>query len=96
MKDRALINISMERIDTLFSEAMKTDNIELSRRYIKIMEKIGMRMNITVDRRIKRMYCKICKTPYKNISVTVKNKMVMVHCPYCGSIRRIPINKQKK
>ena len=96
MKDRALINISMERIDTLFSEAMKTDNIELSRRYIKIMEKIGMRMNITFDRRIKRMYCKICKTPYKNISVTVKNKMVMVHCPYCGSIRRIPINKQKK
>ncbi|WMT51951.1 MAG: ribonuclease P [Ferroplasma sp.] len=96
MKDRMLINISLERINTLFSEAMKTDNIELSRRYIKIMEKIGMRMNITVDKNIKRMYCKICKTPYRNISVKVKNKMVLIHCPYCGNIRRIPLDKEEK
>jgi ribonuclease P protein subunit RPR2 len=96
MKDKMLTDISRERINTLFSEAMKTDNIELSRRYIKIMERIGMRMNITVDKHIKRMYCKACKTPYKNISLTVKNKMVMIHCPYCGTIRRIPVDKHKK
>ncbi len=95
MKDKALINISRERIRTLFSEAMKTDNIELAKRYISIMEKIGMRMNIIVDRGIKRMYCKKCKAPYKHISVTVKNKTVIIHCSYCGNIRRIPFNKQK-
>ncbi len=96
MKDRALINISRERINTLFAEAMKADDVKLARRYIEIMEKIGMRMNIIVEGDIKRRYCKKCKAPYKNISVTLKNKMVFVHCPYCGDIRRIPITKGEK
>ncbi|EQB73447.1 MAG: hypothetical protein AMDU4_FER2C00073G0093 [Ferroplasma sp. Type II] len=95
MKDQALIKISRERIDTLFNEAKNTENINLARRYIRLMEKIGMRMNITIDRTIKRSYCKNCKAPYKEIRISLKNKMIVVHCPYCGDIRRIPFKKQK-
>ncbi|MCL4310816.1 MAG: ribonuclease P [Candidatus Thermoplasmatota archaeon] len=95
MKDQALIKISRERIDTLFNEAKNTENIDLARRYIRLMEKIGMRMNITIDRTIKRSYCKNCKAPYKDIRISLKNKMIVVHCPYCGDIRRIPFKKQK-
>ncbi|HII82752.1 MAG TPA: ribonuclease P [Ferroplasma sp.] len=95
MKDQALIKISRERIDTLFNEAKNTENINLARRYIRLMEKIGMRMNITIDRTIKRSYCKNCKAPYKDIRISLKNKMIVVHCPYCGDIRRIPFKKQK-
>lgn len=95
MKDQALIKISRERIDTLFNEAKNTENIDLARRYIRLMEKIGMRMNITIDRTIKRSYCKNCKAPYKEIRISLKNKMIVVHCPYCGDIRRIPFKKQK-
>ena len=96
MKDQALIKISRERIDTLFNEAKNTENINLARRYIRLMEKIGMRMNITIDRTIKRSYCKNCKAPYKDVRISLKNKMIVVHCPYCGDIRRIPFKKQKK
>ena len=39
MKDQALIKISRERIDTLFNEAKNTENINLARRYIRLMEK---------------------------------------------------------
>ena len=95
MKDQALIKISRERIDTLFNEAKNTENIDLARRYIRLMEKIGMRMNITIDRTIKRSYCKNCKAPYKDVRISLKNKMIVVHCPYCGDIRRIPFKKQK-
>ncbi len=95
MKDQTLIKISRERIDTLFNEAKNTENIDLARRYIRLMEKIGMRMNITIDRTIKRSYCKNCKAPYKDIRISLKNKMIVVHCPYCGDIRRIPFKKQK-
>ena len=95
MKDQALIKISRERIDTLFNEAKNTENINLARRYIRLMEKIGMRMNITIDRTIKRSYCKNCKAPYKDVRISLKNKMIVVHCPYCGDIRRIPFKKQK-
>ena len=95
MKDQTLIKISRERIDTLFNEAKNTENINLARRYIRLMEKIGMRMNITIDRTIKRSYCKNCKAPYKEIRISLKNKMIVVHCPYCGDIRRIPFKKQK-
>lgn len=93
MKDRVLINISKERMQTLFNEAENTENIALARRYIKLMEKIGMRMNITVDTSIKHSYCKNCKTPYKNPGIKLKNRMVQVRCPYCGEIRRIPFKK---
>ena len=95
MKDQTLIKISRERIDTLFNEAKNTENIDLARRYIRLMEKIGMRMNITIDRTIKRSYCKNCKAPYKDVRISLKNKMIVVHCPYCGDIRRIPFKKQK-
>jgi RNase P subunit RPR2 len=95
MKDQTLIKISRERIDTLFNEAKNTENIDLARRYIRLMEKIGMRMNITIDRTIKRSYCKNCKAPYKDIRISLKNKMIVVQCPYCGDIRRIPFKKQK-
>jgi ribonuclease P protein subunit RPR2 len=90
VKDQNLLNISRRRMEELFDLANRTDNIELSRRYIILMEKIGMRMNITVDHTVKRSYCKNCKAPYKNIKISLKNKMVLVHCQYCGDIRRIP------
>ncbi|WP_337859963.1 ribonuclease P [Ferroplasma sp.] len=96
MKDQILVKISRKRIAELFEQAGKTDNIELSRRYIKLMEKIGMRMNITLEPAIKRSYCKKCKTPYKNIKISLKNKMVIIHCPYCGNIRRIPFENKNQ
>jgi ribonuclease P protein subunit RPR2 len=95
MKDRALINISNERINILFNEARKTDNLELARRYIRLMEKIGTRMNITINTGIKHSYCKRCKAPYREIKVSLKNKLVLVHCMHCGDIRRIPIKTGK-
>ncbi|MEM0140032.1 MAG: ribonuclease P [Ferroplasma sp.] len=95
MKDSMLVDISKERIKMLFQLACNAEDIDLSRRYIAIMEKVAMRMNITIERNIKLLYCKKCKSPYKGIGLKLKNKTITVKCPYCGDIRHIPIEKNQ-
>ncbi len=93
MKDNGLIKISRDRINKLYNEAIKCDDINLSRRYITLMENIAKRMDITIERRIKLSYCKKCKTPYKNFNIRIKSRIINIKCNYCGDIRRIPLNK---
>ncbi len=91
MKDSILIKISNERINKLYNEALKCSDMDLSRRYITLMESIAKRMDITLERRIKLSYCKKCKTPYNNFNMRVKNGVIDIKCNYCGNIRRLPV-----
>ncbi len=94
MKDKVLLDITAQRIKTLFNLAVNAENIELSRRYITIMEKLAMRMTITLDRNIKLSYCKKCKTPYQKFDFRLKNNTLTVKCHYCGDVRHIQLTKK--
>jgi len=93
MKDYNLIKISNERINKLYNEALKSDDINLSRRYITLMENIAKRMDITLNRNIKLSYCKKCKTPYNDFTIRIKNGIIKIKCNYCKDIRRLPLDK---
>ncbi len=88
-----MIKIALERIYILRDLAVKvaTPDPQHSRRYIRIAEAIGRRMDITLPRGIKRSYCKKCKLPYgENTRIRLRRKTLFVHCGNCGNIRRIP------
>ena len=92
-KDSRKNDIANEAINVLFMLAGETKSIndERSKRYVTIAEKIAARMDITLDRSIKRSYCKKCKTLYgADTQVRLSNKILVIKCANCGSLKRIP------
>ncbi|KAA8922688.1 ribonuclease P [Thermoplasma sp.] len=81
--------IAKRRIEKLYDFALRTGD----KRYIIQMERIALRMDITLPAGIKRGYCKKCKNPYRNQVVRIKKNLVTVRCPICGNIRRFQISR---
>lgn len=85
--------IAYERMHILFEQAnlKKGSDPELASRYMRLVERIGKRMDLSVPREIKRFYCKGCGIPYGNETrVRIKKGLCFVTCGHCGDIRRIP------
>lgn len=82
---------SVSRIFRLADNVRHSD-IDLSRRYVKTGEMVAKRLDITLDRKIKRSYCKKCKSIYgADTRIRIQSHLVLVRCPYCGDVRRFPI-----
>lgn len=85
--------VAYERMGILFRQAklrMSTDPA-ISSGYIRLIERIGKRMDLPVPREIKRFYCKTCGIPYGSESkVRIKRGLCIVTCANCGDLRRIP------
>ena len=93
--------LAKERILHLFREAEKRvhDRPELSRRYMELAKKIGMRYNVRIPRHLKRRMCKSCYMYLKEgvtASVRVEKGVIKVRCLYCNAIRRFPYRKSIK
>ena len=95
--------IAKERIKLLFRMAasLVDKNPEISRRYIKLLRKIGLRYNVRLGKEIKRSICKNCNAlliPGKTARVRInsRNKTIIIRCLACGSIKRYGYAKEKK
>lgn len=85
--------IAYERMHILFDLARlkKTEDPTLSSKYVRLMERIGKRMDLSVPVEVKRHYCKKCGIPYGNHTrIRIKRGLCLATCGSCGDIRRIP------
>ena len=85
--------IAYERMHILFEQAMgkRDTNPDLSSRYMRQVERIGKRMDVSVPREIKRFYCKNCGIPYgDDTRIRIRKGLCFVTCGQCSDIRRIP------
>jgi ribonuclease P protein subunit RPR2 len=83
--------IARERMDILFDLARETSprDRELSRRYVSLARKIGMRYNVRLLKNDKLMICKNCNSflvPGVNCRVRTHASRVVITCLDCGSI----------
>ena len=96
MKDRSEVKkIANSRINNMFTLSNVCANKEpvLSKRYLILMEKIALRSDVTIPRRIKLLYCKNCKRLYKdNSRIRITAKTLKITCIACGDIRRIVLD----
>ncbi|MHB8395769.1 MAG: ribonuclease P Rpr2/Rpp21/SNM1 subunit family protein [Thermoplasmataceae archaeon] len=86
-----LKKIARQRILELRALSAMTDDRRLSRRYNEMLSLIALRMDITLERGIKRSFCKNCFTPYgKDSRIRLKRGLLELVCDFCGDVRRIP------
>lgn len=96
--------IAAERIDILLNLAEKNlkEDVEISRRYVELARKIGMRYNVQLPREKKRWMCKKCNLllkPGLNCRVRISGSggiSRLVICDRCGLARKFPISSQNK
>lgn len=92
-KDSQLYDLAIDAIESLFTMANETRSLDenRSKRYVSIAERIAARMDITLEKGIKRSYCKNCKTIYgADTQIRLSNKTLAIKCGLCGSVKRIP------
>ncbi|MFQ5800938.1 MAG: ribonuclease P protein component 4 [Candidatus Hydrothermarchaeales archaeon] len=93
--------IARERMDILLNlagEVFHSDR-ELSRRYVSLARRIGMRYNVRLTKKDKLMVCKRCNSflvPGVNCRVRTHALRAVITCLECGSVRRIPFVKERK
>ncbi len=95
--------IARERIGILLSMAKKhaREEMQLSRRYVELSKRIGMRYNVPLGKEAKRAFCRNCLSymiPGANCKIrTSRNKQaVSVICLACGHISYFPYIREKK
>jgi len=85
--------IAKERIDILFEEAQKAPE-DLSRRYIRLAKKIGMRYNVKIGAGRKKLYCTHCFTPFGGGRTRMKNGSLVRTCGHCGKTTKMKIKER--
>jgi ribonuclease P protein subunit RPR2 len=97
--------IARERMDTLLNlaEDVFDKDRELSRRYVTLTRRIGMRYNVRLTQKDKLEICKRCNSflvPGANCRVRTHAMRVVITCLECGlecgAVRRIPFVKERK
>ncbi len=93
-KKLILQKIALERIYRLFelAEKMFEKKPELSKRYIELARKIGMRYNVSIPFELKQKFCKRCNAflkPGVNAKIRISKHIVKVTCLECNYTRKI-------
>lgn len=96
-------DIARERMEILLDLAMKTirKDSKLTRRYVELARRIGMRSQVSIPREYKQMICKNCGTllvPGFNCRVRTRSDggtKVVITCLDCGNHKRYPALKEK-
>lgn len=96
----AMIRAAHERIQDLFSlaesEVRRSPN-NLSRRYVLLARRIGMRYNVRLLREYRDVYCRGCSTFWvegRSVRTRLRAGRRTQTCLECGRVRRIPIKHQ--
>jgi ribonuclease P protein subunit RPR2 len=97
----AMIRAAHERIHDLFSlaesEARRSPN-NLSRRYVLLARRIGMRYNVRLLREYRDLYCRGCSALWVeggSVRTRLRAGRRTQTCLECGRVRRIPIKHQR-
>lgn len=91
--------IARNRIDSLFTQAAelaREGDTELSRRYVTLARRIGMKVDIPVGHRMD--YCRKCNAymlPSRTCRVRVNRGRKVIACLVCGNTARFPYRKSK-
>ncbi len=102
-KGGSVKEIARERVDILLDLARKTfptDRV-LSRRYIQLARRIGMKAGVRLPRRHKLFICKGCETllvPGLNCRVRTRAEFgttVLITCLDCGAKKRYPTARER-
>jgi ribonuclease P protein subunit RPR2 len=91
--------IARERIDILFSEAEKTKDEKLKKRYVVLARKISTKFRMRIPKEHKRKFCRKCNSyfiPGKNVRVRLKNQKVIYSCFLCKHYTRLPYVREIK
>ena len=96
--------IAKERTEILFEraeQAAKEGNFGLSKRYVSLARKIGMKVQLSMPKHLKRKFCKKCHVfwiPSKTVRVRTHKteKRVIFTCLKCNAIQRYPYHNLKK
>lgn len=92
--------IARDRIENLFAMAerlTKEGETDLSRRYITLARRIGMKLDISIGHRME--YCRKCNTymlPSRTCRVRLSRGRKVIVCLACGNTSRFPYCKSKK
>lgn len=95
-------SIARERIDILFTEALKAalaGNAARANRYVELARRIGMRYNVRIPQAHRRRFCKVCYAyllPGRTATVRVGSGRVVAHCHACGATMRVPHLRETK
>lgn len=91
----AMIRAAQERIQDLFSlaetEARRSPN-NLSRRYVLLARRIGMRYNVRLLREYRDLYCRGCSTFWvegRSVRTRLRSGRRTRTCLSCGRVRRV-------
>jgi ribonuclease P protein subunit RPR2 len=94
-KDGSAKKIAGERVDILFSHAVRADPV-LAKRYVFLAREIAMRQRMRLPRRYRRKFCRVCGSyfvPGDNFRVRISNGNVIYTCLDCGAVRRFPLRQ---
>src|SRR3989344_6364566 len=96
-KDLSEKKEAMQKIETLFSEAMMqfSKNPNMSDKYVSLARKIVMKYRIKMPRELKRKFCKHCYSylvPNKNCRVRIHKSRVIYFCNNCKKFMRFVLN----
>lgn len=92
--------IALARMDKLLElalAAVRSGQVDRSRRYVTLARNIGMRTRTPMLK--DRLYCRKCLValaPGLNCRVRLRSNRTVVHCLSCGSVRRVPYLREKK
>lgn len=98
---REIRKIARERINILFKQAMEILEEEpaLSKRYVELARKIGMRSKVRLPTEYRWMVCKHCKgflLPGKTSRTRIQQRRephIVITCLNCGGYNRIPLKR---
>ncbi len=100
-KQRPLVReAARERMDTLFMLAFKMareGDLALSKRYIGLARKVGMRYTVRMPPDMKRATCKGCDLPLiPDLTGRWRNHSgrTVITCLHCGAVKRYPFGKR--
>jgi len=99
-KQRPLVReAAKERIETLYGLAFKmarAGDLGLSRRYIGLARKVGMRYTVRIPAAMKRSTCKACDAPLiPDLTGRWRSHSgrTVITCLQCGAVKRYPYVK---
>ena len=80
------------------AEAILSQDVELSKRYVGLAKKISKRTKVRIPQEKKHYLCKKCGQPLvpgKNARIRLRpaNSRIIISCLGCGAIRRYPYGK---
>jgi len=93
----AMIRAAQERIQDLFSLAeteVRRSPDNLSRRYVLLARRIGMRYNVRLLREYRDVYCRGCSTFWvegRSVRTRLRSGRRTQTCLQCGRVRRVPV-----